>query len=169
MDAPDDKKDLIKRIREERDRLGNLLGTLSQNEMLIPLDQNGWSVKDLIAHIVVWEKRMVEWLNDVESGDVPQQLPPGMTWDDLDRWNEQTFKENSERDLNEVLVGFDHFAEKVIQAVEAIPEDLLMRADSLEWRSGSPLWEMVAANSFWHYPEHRETIQYWIEVKESGR
>jgi len=169
MDAPDNKKDLITKIREERDSLGDLLGTISQNEMLIPLEENGWSVKDHVAHIVVWEKRMVEWLNDVERGDVPRQLPPGMTWDDLDRWNEQTFKENSERDLNEVLVDFDHFAKEVTQAVEAIPEDLLMRADSLEWRSGSPLWEMVAANTFWHYPEHRETINNWQEIRTSDR
>ena len=62
----------------------------------------------------------------------------------------------------EVLADFNHFAEEVVQAVGAIPEDLLMRADSLAWRSGSPLWEMVAANTYWHYPEHREAIKHWF-------
>ncbi len=64
--------------------------------------------------------------------------------------------------------GHNHFAEEVVQAVEAIPENLLMRADSLAWRSGSPLWEMVAANTFWHYPEHREAIKHWQEERKSG-
>ncbi len=168
MDAPGDKQDLIQRIRNERDGLGSLLGNLSEDEMLIPTEENAWSVKDHVAHIVVWEKRLVEWLDVVEKGDVPQQLPPGMTWDDLDRWNEQTFEENRERELKEVLADFNHFAEEVVQAVEAIPEDLLMRADSLAWRSGSPLWEMVAANTFWHYPEHREAIKHWQEERKSG-
>ena len=168
MDAPGDKQDLIQRIRNERDGLGSLLGNLSEDEMLIPTEENAWSVKDHVAHIVVWEKRLVEWLDVVEKGDVPQQLPPGMTWDDLDRWNEQTFEENRERELKEVLADFNHFAEEVVQAVEAIPEDLLMRADSLAWRSGSPLWEMVAANTFWHYPEHREAINHWQEERKSG-
>ena len=169
MDAPKDKQDLIQRIRDERIRLAALLGVVSESEMLIPLEENGWSAKDHIAHIVIWEKRLVEWLNIVERGEVPQQLPPGMTWDDLDRWNEQTFEENHERELKEVLADFDHFADEVVQTVEAIPEDLLMRADSLVWRSGSPLWEMVAANTFWHYPEHRETIKHWQEERKSGR
>lgn len=168
MDAPKDKQDLILRIRDERERLRSLQGSLSENEMLNPLEEDGWSVKDLIVHIVVWEKRMVEWLDVVERGEVPRQLPPGMTWDDLDRWNEQTFEENRERERTEVLADFIHFAEEVVRAVEAIPEDLLMRADSLEWRSGSPLWEMVAANTFWHYSEHRETIKHWLEARTSG-
>ncbi len=168
MDAPGDKQDLIQRIRNERDGLGSLLGNLSEDEMLIPTEENAWSVKDHVAHIVVWEKRLVEWLDVVEKGDVPQQLPPGMTWDDLDRWNEQTFEENRERELKEVLADFNHFAEEVVQAVEAIPEKLLMRADSLAWRSGSPLWEMVAANTFGHYPEHREAINHLQEERKSG-
>jgi len=169
MDAPGDKQDLIQRIRDERNKLTALLGNISENEMLIPLEEDGWSVKDHVAHIIVWEKRMVEWLDVVERGDVPQQLPPGMTWDDLDRWNEQTFEENRERELKEVLADFDHIADEVVLAVEAIPENLLMRADSLAWRSSSPLWEMVAANTFWHYPEHREAIEHWREERKSGR
>ncbi len=169
MDAPEDKQGLIQRIRDERNKLTALLGNISENEMLFPIEENGWSVKDHVAHIVVWEKRLVEWLDVVERGDVPQQLPPGMTWDDLDRWNEQTFEENRERELKEVLADFDHIADEVVLAVEAIPENLLMRADSLAWRSSSPLWEMVAANTFWHYPEHREAIKHWKEGRASGR
>ena len=168
MDAPEDKQDLIQKIQDEREMLRNLLGNLSDAEMLIPLEDDGWSVKDYVAHIVTWEKRMVEWLGVAERGDVPRQLPPGMTWDDLDRWNEQTHEENRERELAEVLDGFNHFAEEIVQAVKVIPEDLLMRADFLEWRSGSPLWEMVAANTFWHYPEHRQTIKQWLEAEASA-
>ena len=162
MDAPKDKQDLIQRIREERSKLVALLGNVSENEMLIPLGDDGWSVKDHVAHIVIWEKRLGEWLKVVEREEVPQQLPPGMTWDDLDRWNEQTFEENHGRELKEVLADFNHFADEVVKGVGAIPEDLLMQADSLAWRSGSPLWEMVAANTFWHYPEHREAIKHWL-------
>ncbi len=110
MGAPKDKPSLIQKIRDERERLRMLLGNVSENEMLIPLEEDGWSVKDHVAHVVIWEKRMVEWLNVVERGEVPQQLPPGMTWDDLDRWNEQTFEENSGRELKEVLAAHRHRA-----------------------------------------------------------
>ena len=60
MDAPQNKQDLIQRIREERDRLRTLFGNLAEKDMLIPVEEGGWSVKDLIAHIVIWEKRMVD-------------------------------------------------------------------------------------------------------------
>lgn len=169
MGAPKDKQGLIQKIRDERERLRMLLGNVSENEMLIPLEEDCWSVKDHVAHVVIWEKRLIEWLNVVERGEVPRQLPPGMTWDDLDRWNAQTFEENRDRELKDVLDDFNHFAEGIVQAVEAISEDLLMRADSLKWRSGSPFWEMVAENTFWHYPEHLETIKHWRETRTSSK
>jgi hypothetical protein len=51
----------------------------------------GWAVKDILAHISIWEGRMVRCLEEAIRGEVPQMLPPGMTWDDLDLWNEQDF------------------------------------------------------------------------------
>ena len=165
MDTPQDKQDVIQRISDGRNRFIAILDDLSEKEMMIPLEEGGWSIKDYVAHISIWEKRMVEWLAVVESGDVPQQLPPGMTWDDLDRWNQETYEADRERALTEVLAEFDALGEESVHAVDVIPEDLLMREDALEWRSGSPLWEMVAENTFWHYPEHLETIMRWVNAR----
>ena len=39
-------------------------------------------------------------------GDVPEMLSPGMTWDDLDQMNEQTYLENRDKPLAEVLSEF---------------------------------------------------------------
>jgi len=97
MDTPQDKQDVIQRISDGRNRFIAILDDLSEKEMIIPLEKGGWSIKDYVAHISIWEKRMVEWLAIVESGDVPQQLPSGMTWDDLDRWNQETYEADRER------------------------------------------------------------------------
>jgi len=169
MDNPHDKQDVVQKISDGRNRFIAILDDLSEKEMMIPLEEGGWSIKDYVAHISIWEKRMVEWLAVVERGDVPQQLPPGMTWDDLDSWNAQTYEEDRERALADVLAEFNALGEESVRAVDAIPEDLLMREDALEWRSGSPLWEMVAENSFWHYPEHMETIIRWKEARHPGQ
>jgi hypothetical protein len=163
MDNPRDKQEVIQRITDGRNRFIAILNDLSEKEINTPLEEGGWSIKDYVAHISIWEKRMVEWLAVVGRGDVPQQLPPGMTWDDLDRWNAQTYEADRERTLTDVLTEFDALGEESVRAVEAIPDDLLMREDALEWRSGSPLWEMVAENTFWHYPEHLETIKRYLD------
>lgn len=123
---PEDKQGLMEKICQKREELKILLRNISAEEMLIPLEGGDWSIKDFVAQIVVWEKRMVEWLHIVAKGGVPQQLPSRMTWDDLDCWNEQTFEENHRRELKEVLAEFERSADEVVRAVEVIPDHLLM-------------------------------------------
>jgi hypothetical protein len=36
---------------------------------------------------------MVQWVGETLRGEVPETPAPGMTWDDLDRLNEQTYLE----------------------------------------------------------------------------
>jgi hypothetical protein len=37
-----------------------------------------------------------------------------------------------------------------------------MDPDRFPTRKGSPLWYMVAANTWWHYEEHDEDIKKWL-------
>jgi hypothetical protein len=120
-----------------------------------------WSVKDLLAHITVWEQRMVGWVAESLRDRVPQQLPSGMTWDDLDQWNEQTYRESRDKPLDQVLTEFDRSYSQALEAVKAAPETELIDPDRFPWREGKPLWHMVAANTCWHYKEHREEIETW--------
>ena len=91
------KEKLIQEIRSERTRLEKTLEKVPQQQMVTPGVFDEWTVKDFLAHITVWEKRMIAWLEQTVRDEVPEMLPPGLTWDDLDQWNEQTY-------LNEVLM-----------------------------------------------------------------
>lgn len=156
------KAELLARIRTERKLLEAELADLDGDQMTKPGVEGCWSIKDLIAHISVWEQRMITWLKQTLRSEVPQQLPAGMTWDDLDRWNEQTYLEHRDRPLDEVLAESNRSYRQAVQAVETMPEKALIEPDYYVWRGGKPLWEMVAANTFWHYREHRETIRAWL-------
>jgi hypothetical protein len=160
------KSKLLEQIQAERERLERTLAELSTDQMTQPGIQDQWSVKDILAHITVWEKRMTRWLGETLRGEVPQMLPPGMTWDDLDQMNEQTYLENRDRLLAEVLSEFHHSYPQALGAVEAASEEDLIDPHRFEWRGGKPLWEMVAANTFWHYEEHGESLRTWLEKRD---
>ena len=42
------------------------------------------------------------------------------------------------------------------------PDAVLFDAEHFAWREGRPLWFMVAANTYWHYAEHREHLEQWL-------
>jgi hypothetical protein len=86
-----------------------------------------------------------------------------MTWDDLDQMNEETYLENRDKPLTEVLEEFHQSFPKALNIVKGISEEDLIDPDGFEWREGKPLWFIVAANTFWHYDEHEKAIREWME------
>lgn len=157
------KEKLLKEIRLERQRLEKTLERISAKQMITPGVVGDWTVKDLLAHITVWEQRMILWLEQTTREEVPEMLPPGMTWDDLDQWNEETYQKHRQRALDEVLADFKLSYPQALSAVQKIPEEELIDPEHYPWREGRPLWVMVAANTFWHYKEHEETISAWLK------
>jgi hypothetical protein len=84
---------------------------------------------------------------------------PGKTWDDLDQLNRQPYLENRDKPLTQVLAEFNLSFQEVLKVVENISEEDLIEAERFSWREGSPLWKMVAANTWWHYKIHNESIR----------
>jgi hypothetical protein len=156
------KAEAVDLIQSERQALESVLAELSAEQMSRPGVESSWSVKDILAHITDWEGRMVWWIAESLRGDVPQRPAPGMTWDDLDRLNEQTYLLNRDRKLGDVLADFHRSYERAFDVVEALTEEDLIDPRRFAWREGNPLWHMVAGNMWEHYREHRESIEKWI-------
>jgi hypothetical protein len=162
-DLIEDKTVLLSQIHQERQRLEATLATLSVEQMLQPGVHDHWSVKDDLAHIVAWEGNMVRWVERALTGQVPQMLPPGLTWEDIDQWNEQIYQEHRDLPLDEMLYSFQTSYRQALATAEALSEQDLMDPERFAWREGRALFELVAANTCWHYREHNEAILAWLE------
>ena len=160
---PATKPEVLELIQGEKRRLQEALGKLTESQMLAPNLDGDRSVKDVLAHIAAWELLMVEWLKETYAGLTPQRPAPGMTWDDLDQLNERIYLENKDRSLAEILAMFEAASTQADQAVHAMIEIDLFDGSRFAWRNGDPMWHMVAANTWWHYKEHREQIEAWRE------
>jgi hypothetical protein len=162
MDDPTTKAQVIKLIEVEHNALQAVLNPLSESQMIQPGAEEKLSIKDILVHIVDWEQRMVQWIEESLQGKTPERPAPGMTWDDLDRLNEQTYLANKDRALSEVQSNFDASYRKAIQTLEALSEADLFDPHRFTWREGDALWRMVEVNTWVHYREHRESISRWL-------
>jgi len=155
------KSKMMNSITQERKLLEELIFSLSEEQLLQPTLEGGWSVKDIMAHITSWEGLMIGWLKTTKLGEIPQMLPPGLTWDDLDIWNDRIYSENKDMPLSLVIDNFHASHQIALKTVEGFSEDELMNPDRYAWRDGKPLATIVAANTYWHYAEHREQLLKW--------
>ena len=163
------KAELLAAIDAERRHFETVLARVGENRIAEPGVQEAWSVKDILAHIAAWEKRMIRWVGEALRGAVPEMPGPGLTWDDVDRLNAETYQRDRNRALDDVLADFHFATEEAIRTVEAAPEEDLIEPTRFAWRKGSPLWKMVAANTWWHYREHGEAIEAWLKGAQKSR
>ena len=85
-----------------------------------------------------------------------------MTWDDLDELNAMIYSEYKDLSLETVLERFAAVYQRSLAIVESMREDDLLSGERFAWRKGDPIWRLVAANTWLHYAEHRETITQWL-------
>jgi hypothetical protein len=151
------KSELLDYIHTEHALLEKTLARLTHEQMLQPGASGGWTVKDVLAHISAWERRMLRWIGShlrSEAPDVPQP------WD-VERMNAETYAQVMGKPLAEVLEEFRQSYRAALALAESLSEEQLQTAYTDTWPMG-PLWLGVAANTNWHYKEHRESIETWL-------
>lgn len=154
------KEELLAAIRDERAALEEAVEAVEaapgEGMMLEPVFDGGWSVKDTLAHITVWEQLMIGWVEQSLRGEEPQRPITGDDW--VDRLNARLYEENRDKPLDEVRQEFASSYREALALIQRVEEDDLFDPERFPWRDGSPLWQMVAANTNWHYKDHREAI-----------
>jgi len=154
----DGKIKLLIRIRAERHLLEDTLARLTPEQMLQPATCGAWSVKDTLAHISAWERWMVLWTGMLLRGELPD---PPLPWD-VDRMNAEVYAQVKDKPLAWLLDEFHKSYRDSLALVEGLSEEQLQVEYTDTWPMGR-LWTGVAANLNWHYKEHRELIEAWLE------
>jgi hypothetical protein len=155
------KRKLLELIKSERKKLEDCLAQISAEDRIIPGDENGWSVKDVMAHISAWEGKMRRWVEQIAAGDTPDRPPPGEPWPDLDQLNQHIYDENKGKSLAVVEAEFNNSYQETLRLVSSMPEADLIDPQRYEWTVNDPLYYLVGGNTFWHYEEHLISINNW--------
>ena len=77
--------------------------------------------------------------------------------------------ENQNRPCHDVLLESKQVFQRLLQLVEALPEEELTDAQRTEWfvtprwHERRALWKCIADDSFKHYRQHIPDIRDWLE------
>jgi hypothetical protein len=155
------KAQLLKDIRRERRRLEQNLSGLSAQDMSRPGVTGEWSVKDILAHLVAWERLLLEWYGAGLRGESPNTSPVGMSRKAMDALNQHIFEQNRERGLDDVLAEFHASFQEVLAVAETMPEEELFARGRFDWTGRWTLADYVAGNTCNHYAWANGQVRKW--------
>jgi hypothetical protein len=160
------KKELLESIRTTRGLLDKKFSKLTPNQMVWPGSMDDWSVKDILAHLVDWEQRFIEWYKAGRRGEIPETPAPGFTWRELPRLNQEGFEQHKNETLEDVLERYEKSYLEVLELVEGMKEQEIFEAEYYAWTGESSLLPWIAANTSSHYNWARRNIRTTVITKE---
>ena len=148
---PKSKVELLERIRAARAALEAVLSGLDEAALAAP-GPEGWSVKDHLAHLAAWQRKVMAnmdgQLSHVALG-VPEAVYKGGDWVQI---NEYVRAPDKDKPVAEVLAEFRHVYAAINQRIAALPEAQLFGSDE-------SLRNNIAGNTYDHDEEHLPWIQ----------
>lgn len=150
-------EELLRRIQHGWDAVNNFLGKLTEKQMTVPTDSMGWTVKDHIIHMAVWEEGLLGLLQ--QHAQYEGMGLDADTWHnkDNDEMNAIIQQRNRDLSLKDVQQKFQDVHARLVKQIQSMTTSDLEKsyhaydASSTEER---PVWAWIVGNTYGHYEEH---------------
>ena len=158
------KAELMGRISQSRTALEQLIGPLSDAQMTAPGGDDGWSVKDHLAHLTTWQHSLLALL---EGRSRPAAVGvDAATYEatDTDGLNAIIHERNKDRPLPDVLDDFHLTHERLLAVLAPLTDDDLHKPYSHYQpndppHNPDPVVYWIAGNTYGHYEEHVAAVR----------
>ena len=157
------KQALLAEIGIEKQKLDRSLCELTSDQMIDPgVTPGGWSVKDILAHLMGWQRMILSFHEAEQRGETPEVPGHGLTWRDTPKLNDLIYREHKDRPLETILNDFEAGHQSMLDLVESVPENLFVSVGRFKWMG--PSWclsDYVRAETASHYRWASNHIKRW--------
>jgi hypothetical protein len=124
---------------------------LADAQLVAPGATGAWSIKDVMAHVTIWEEEALKHLPLILAGGRPPRYAD--VYGGIDAFNRQMVE--SRRGLSLAAVREQQAAthRRLVELVRSLPADQLTAAPRARRR--------LRLDTYGHYPLHTEVIRAW--------
>ena len=157
------KQELLNEIRSERAKLDDTLALLTPRQRTrAGVTRGGWSVKDILGHLVEWQRMNLAWYAAGLRGEKPAIPAPGFTLRELPRLNEMIYRKHHRRSLQAVMRDYRSYHERVVTLIGALTDADLVTLGRFSWTGPSwTLSDYLRASTAAHYLWARTRMRRW--------
>ena len=164
------KADVLARVETARAAFDRLLVEVGETRMEQPGVIDDWSVKDVLAHIMAYDRWTAAQLDAAREGREATPLeaygcdppPPGADSTDLDARNVALRDHYREMPLADVIAGAEHAFTRFIAAIQALDEQQLADPAFLGWSETLTTAQAIGIQSWEHYEAHEPALRQLI-------
>jgi hypothetical protein len=146
-----DKETLISIMQTSRQQFLQTLDTIRRQSLDEPVLPQGWSIKDLLAHIGFWEARATRLFRLLKAGQLPDPEVDDLS---TDEFNARNYQENRQRSWEDIRQAEESSFEALLQLVKGAMEEDLFNPERFAWTEGQPFVDWIEGNTYGHYEEH---------------
>ena len=158
-----DKSELLKRIDQGWTELRTFIDCLTEEQMTIPTDAAGWTVKDHLINLAMWEDTVDALLSGQpcwERIGIDASL-----WrsDDVEEINAVIQRREKARPLADVLTMLYTIHNRVVAQVQALPDEDLQKSTTGVQRAswiGRTYLDWIIWSTYEHYIEHMPWMEH---------
>lgn len=154
---------LVGLLDAERTRWYDLLASVGGVRMEQPGVEGEWSVKELVAHLTFYERRVVESGQRVLATGRFTRPDDALAAMSMDERNEVIAAQARARPVADVLAEADQVFGQLRVMLAHVPQDILNDPRRLGMPDDVAPWMLVANNSYGHYRQHEQAIRKWLE------
>jgi hypothetical protein len=159
------KSELLNWLQEEYQQWEGFLNQISPTRMDQPGVNGPWSIKDIVAHLTGWNRRLVAAIQAAQRGE-PEPPPP---WSaslqseaDINAWIYET---NCRRPVGEILAESRQVFQQLLAVIESLPEDVRIEPAYHQVWLGDQRFS--ASEFFDHFHgEHEPDVRLWLKREE---
>lgn len=159
MPRPTTKSQLLSEIEKERTALENYLATLPDDRKVAPGVVGAWSVKDVLAHLLEWERMCLRWCQAGKENRVPHLPAEGFKWNQMPQLNQQIYEHYREMPLTEVLEQFETIHRDMMQMIETMTEVAMCTPGYYAWTNKNAVLTYLVSATSSHFRWARTEIR----------
>lgn len=147
------RQQMLKKIETPWTMLNEAYAGLSEAQMLEPGVAGDWSVKDILAHVTIWEEEALKHLPGIIEGKTPPRYSE--KYGGIDAFNDLMMAQKKGLSLSQVLSESEATHRRFVEYVESVPEEYYVRETRFRHR--------LKLDTYSHYALHAKMIREWRE------
>ncbi len=151
------RENLLQHLDESHQMIEDLLPKIDPEKEIYP----GWTIKQILAHIIGWDNVSIDVLQAHVSGC--QYSTPAIH--SLDKYNESVVSSRKELSYEQILMDWRQIRNVLCKFIEQVPEDKFKESVAVPWGKSSTITRIVDIFSS-HELEHAMDIKEWLKQPE---
>jgi hypothetical protein len=149
------KDELLSAIQRDRASFDAVFAGIPPDRLEEHSLDDGWSPKDVLAHIMAWQQRCLAWIRN-GGGDEPVFTEEGMA-----AYNKEVFEKHKDRTRQDIQSAFESTHNEFVAMIECMTPEVVAAPPA--WADPIPLAAILSSNTDEHYRVHALWLARWLE------